>query len=277
MEVYLITGVSGAGKSTVIYALEEMGFYIVENLPPQLVERMYESAKEDQKKYAHLALTVKIDDALAFVNFFRSKEDVTLKFIGLDCSRSVLHERFKLTRRLHPRQAMGLTLNQAIDVDKAIFDQIRSEVDFLVDTSKLQGSELRRYIYQVIDANRKNIMCVSFISFGFKKGVPQDVEVVFDTRNVPNPFWIPELKELSGLDQPVVDYVLDKPATKELLKHIIDYLDYFIAEAEKSGRNLLAVGIGCTGGRHRSVAIAEYLKHYYSKEYKTMSFHKDLQ
>lgn len=276
MELFLITGVNGAGKTTLIYTLEELGYFIIENLPVSLKENLYLEMKKNPNKYERLALTVPVEEALEFNNFFKEKKDVRTIFLGLNCSESSLIERFKLTRRFHPRQAHGASLGQAIAIDHKHFDELCVKLDILIDTSKLQSSELRRYIYKIIEGDRDNTLCLSFTSFGFKKGVPMDAEIVFDTRNIPNPFWIDELKDLTGLDQPVIDYVMKQKETKELLSHIIDYLSYYAYEASKSGRNLLAIAIGCTGGHHRSVAIATYLKKYFSKEYKTIVFHKDL-
>jgi RNase adapter protein RapZ len=274
-EVAIVTGVSGAGKTITMYIFEENGFYPVENVPLPLIPALFEEiVKNDNKK--KIVISLPLAYAKQAVEVAKQVKGINLICLGLDCSKEVLLQRFKLNRRVHPLQNRGLTLNQAIEQDRNNLNDMRDLFTHFVDTSKFGASDLRKYIYGSIFTAKDSRLVVNFISFGYKKSVPQDVEMVFDTRILPNPYWEASLKDLDGLDKPVVDYIFASPITKEYLKHVISYLDYYLDMLEKAGRKMTSIGIACSGGQHRSVAISEYLKDYYSSKYNTNTSHRDL-
>lgn len=276
INLVIITGVSGAGKSTCLQAFEEAGYYVVDNIPAAVVEKLLETFKAKPKKYKKVALSVNLGAAKKVYEIVKKIKGFSVDFVGLDCSNEVLTERFRLSRRLHPLQASGYTLEQALKKDFEDIKALREIFTFYLDTSKVSQFELRRYMYQNIIRDNGNEFTVTFVSFGYKKMVPQDIETVFDVRILPNPYWVPELKELTGKDEKVRDYVFNSDVTKEFLKHVIDYLTYYLPKLKEQGRKHAFIGIACSGGQHRSVAVADYLAKYFSKKYSTSVNHRDM-
>lgn len=275
VNLVIISGLSGAGKTYTISNFEENGYSIVENIPVSLLPAFYDELSKD-KGDKKVALSVPIFDAKKAYDLAKERKDFVITFVGLFCSKEALLERYKLSRRIHPLQHSGISLSEAIDKETEEMLKIKEEFSHFVDTSKLANGDLRKYLYTNIFTNKDAKLSVNFISFGYKKSVPQDVEIVFDVRLLPNPYWIPELKNLCGLDEPVKDYVFNSKETSEYLKHVIEYLDFYLPKLEESGRKSTTIGIACSGGQHRSVAISEYLKNYYSKRYNTSVNHRDL-
>ena len=275
IKLVILTGVYGAGKSLAAQAFEESGYYVTDNVPLSVVGKYFEEIKKDPEKFAKVALTVDRAVALETLKLAKQHKEFDIKFVGLTCSLSVLNERYRLSRKLHPMQSKGLSLEKAIKMD---LEEVRSMTDYFdvyIDTSKLTKNEFRNQIYDACIGS-KHKFAVSFYSFGYKISVPQDIETVFDVRLLPNPFWEPHLKHMTGLDQEVKDYVLNAKETKEYLKHVTAYLDFYLEELKKAGRNHASIGFACSGGQHRSVAIAEYFAKYYSEKYVTTVAHKDL-
>ncbi len=274
VNLVIISGLSGAGKTYTISNFEENGYSIVENIPLSLIPAFYDELSKDKKD--KVALSVPIFDADETYHLAKERKDFDVTFVGLFCSKEVLLERYKLSRRIHPLQHSGISLSDAIDKEAEKMLLIKEEFSHFIDTSKLASGDLRKYLYTNIFTNKDAKLSVNFISFGYKKSVPQDVEIVFDVRLLPNPYWVPELKNLCGLDEPVKEYVFGAKETGEYLKHVIEYLDFYLPKLEESGRKAATIGIACSGGQHRSVAISEYLKNYYSKRYNTSVNHRDL-
>ena len=275
VELIIFTGVSGGGKTLGMQCFEESGYQVTDNIPVAVADEYFNIIEKEPDKYKKVALTVSLFNAKETFELALKHKSFETKFVGITCSEAVLNERFRLTRKLHPRQVEGLSLDQCIKEDLAEIRKLRDYFDFFIDTTKLSKNEFRNVIFDTCLENRHKFT-VSFYSFGYKISVPQDIETVFDVRLLPNPYWIPELKNKNGFDKEVIDYVLSAPETKEYLKNIIKYLDFYLEELKKNDRNHASIGIACSGGQHRSVVIANYLCEYYSKKYVTNVSHKDL-
>lgn len=275
ISLVIVTGVYGAGKTLAAQTFEEAGFYVTDNIPLSVVDSYLNEIEKDPIHYAKVALTVDHEIALQTYELAKKHKTITTKFVGLTCDAATLNERYRLSRKMHPKQPKGISLEKAIENDITEVRKMRDYFDVFIDSSKLQKNEFRSMIFDAIIGSKKKFS-VSFFSFGYKISVPQDIETVFDVRLLPNPFWVPELKHKTGLDQEVKDYVLNAPETKEYLKHVIKYLDFYFGELVKNERHHASIGIACSGGQHRSVCIAEYLAKHYAKKYPVTVSHKDL-
>ena len=275
IRLVIVTGVYGAGKTSSLQAFEEAGFYITDNVPVEIVDSYFKEIAKNPDRYPRVALSVNLEYAAKTYELAKKYPEFSMKFLGITCEEATLIERYRLSRKLHPKQPLGLTLEEAIKRDINEIRKITDLFDVFLDTTKLTKNEFRNRIFDLVIGSKKKFI-VSFFSFGYKIAVPQDIETVFDVRLLPNPYWVPALKEKTGLDQEVKDYVLNAPETQEYLKHVISYLDFYLEELKKNNRNHAAIGIACSGGQHRSVVIAEYLCNHYSKKYATSVTHKDL-
>lgn len=275
ISLVIVTGVYGAGKTLAAQTFEEAGFYVTDNIPLSVVDSYLNEIEKDPIHYAKVALTVDHEIALQTYELAKKHKTITTKFVGLTCDAATLNKRYRLSRKMHPKQPKGISLEKAIENDITEVRKMRDYFDVFIDSSKLQKNEFRSMIFDAIIGSKKKFS-VSFFSFGYKISVPQDIETVFDVRLLPNPFWVPELKHKTGLDQEVKDYVLNAPETKDYLKHVIKYLDFYFAELVKNERHHASIGIACSGGQHRSVCIAEYLAKHYAKKYPVTVSHKDL-
>lgn len=275
IELVILTGVYGAGKTSAIQCFEEAGYFVSDNIPAAVVDSYLNEIEKDPKTYTKVALTVESSIALKAYEIAQKHKQISVKFVGLTCDEPTLNERYRLSRTMHPKQSKGESLEEAIKQDIQRIKQMTDYFDFYIDTSKTSNNELRNYIFDYIIGS-KNKFTVSFYSFGYKISVPQDIETVFDVRLLPNPYWVSELKNLCGLDKEVKEYVLNAPETKEYLKHVISYLDFYLEKLKNAGRNHASIGIACSGGQHRSVVIAEYLANYYGAKYLVSVSHKDL-
>lgn len=276
IELNIITGISGAGKSSALYTFEENGFFVTDNVPFDVVKPLFETYIKEPKKYSKVALSVSLDIALETYELAKNYGEFHINFIGLYCEKSELLSRYRLSRKKHPKEASGIPLEESLDYEIKQMNNLRLSFTHFVDTSKLSANEFRRQLIFLALGSDQNNFVVTFVSFGYKRSVPQDVETVFDVRLLPNPYWEPKLRELTGLDEPIIRYVLDNEVTQEFLNHVISYLDYYLPSLKKSERTHATIGIACSGGQHRSVVIAEYLRKYYSKKFKTRVTHKEL-
>lgn len=275
IELLILTGVLGAGRTVAMQAFEEGGYSVTDNIPIEVIDRYFDAIEENPTKYQKVALSVFLNDAEKAYKSAKAHKAFNVTFVGVTCSAASLNERFRLTRKIHPKQVFGYSLEECIEKDIEDIRRIRDLFDVFIDSTKLTKNEYRSLLFETCIGN-KHKFTVNFYSFGYKISVPQDIETVFDVRLLPNPFWVPELKKLTGLDQEVKDYVLNAPETKEYLKHVIEYLDFYLEELKKNDRNHASIGIACSGGQHRSVVIANYLRDYYSNKYQTTVSHKDL-
>lgn len=262
MRFVIVTGLSGAGKSETTKSLEDMGYFCVDNLPPQLITKFAEACRQSEGKIDKVALVIDIRGGVFFDTLFEtlnqlSKEEFKYEILFLDTSDEVLVKRFKETRRSHPLSPGGRVIT-GIELEREKLREIKDKADIIVDTSKYAIRDLREELakhFGDVTAPQRQ-MSITVLSFGFKYGIPVDSDLVFDVRFIPNPFYIPELKPFSGQDGPVRDYVMKQQETKTFLEKLDGMLDFLVPSYNKEGKRQLIISIGCTGGRHRSVAIA---------------------
>jgi UPF0042 nucleotide-binding protein len=266
LHVVVVTGMSGAGRSSALRVLEDLGFYCVDNLPPQLAPDLLRLLADGEGKpqltKVGLGIDVRtgafLESAGAFVDRVReSGHEVEVLF--LDCADDMLVRRYSETRRPHPL-APGGDVVEAISRERERLSPLRVRSTHVIDTSRLSVHELRRTLVAYLGrATSSPSMAVRLVSFGFKYGLPVDADLVFDVRFLDNPYFVPQLKPLSGLDAPVRDFVLGSPETLELVDDLMTLLNHTLPRYEREGKAYLTIAIGCTGGRHRSVAIAEHI------------------
>ena len=277
-EVLLVTGMSGAGRSTVSAALEDLGWFVIDNLPLELIARVGELAAAGSLDYAGVAFIVgrsgRIQpDALLAVEKELQQMHENAKILFLDAPDDVLIHRFEGNRRRHPFPAP--TLADSITGERALLQSIRDAADLVIDTGSINTNQLRsRIVEHFTQTSGGGTMRVSLVSFGYSNGIPRDVDLVFDCRFLPNPHWIEELRPQTGLDAPVSDYVLEQEAAQHFLKDVVALLEWQIPEFAKEGKSYLSIASGCTGGRHRSVAIAEEIRNRLNIE--NAVFHRDI-
>ncbi len=254
MNLVIVTGMSGAGKSSSLKFLEDMGFFCVDNLPPFLISKFLDS------NLKRIAIGIDIRGGELFDDLFTNLEKLdSYKILFLDAADDVLIKRFKETRRIHPLAKNGRVIT-GISQERKILQEVKSKADYIIDTSYMRTNELKEKINDIFIAQKKfDSMIINIISFGFKHGIPHDSDLVFDVRFLPNPFYISELKELTGNDLPVKNYVLNQDASKIFLNKFLDLVNFLLPNYIHEGKNQLVISIGCTGGQHRSVALANVI------------------
>ncbi len=263
MKFVIVTGMSGGGKNTALKLLEDMGFYCVDNLPVPLIEKFIELIETPNAEVQKVALGLDIRTDQNFDQTNKSLQQLREKghqfeILFMDSSDSILIKRYKETRRMHPfAEGAGGSLEDGIARERKVLSLIKEEADYIIDTSKLLVRELKEELYRIFLGNKEfNNLMVSVMSFGFKHGIPQDADLVFDVRFLPNPFYLDELKHLTGNDKPVQDYVMKCPDAETFLQKLQDMLEFLLPGYIKEGKNQLVIAIGCTGGQHRSVTLA---------------------
>ena len=246
--VVLITGMSGAGKTTAMGILEDMGYHCIDNFPVQLLESLGKiiNAKPDPR-YSNIALATTAIDYPKFLQYFENI-DVNVRVVFLDASNEKLLLRYKFTRRHHPMMMFSKanTLEEAIEVERDMFNALNERAVLHIDTTMMDQHGLKSVLMEKLSLNSKPVFSISFVSFGFKHGVPMDVDLVFDVRFLPNPYYIEELREQTGDDAPVYDYVMSFDQTKEFIRNLKSCLDYVFIQYKNEKKNHLTVGIVCT-------------------------------
>jgi UPF0042 nucleotide-binding protein len=276
IRLVICAGVSGAGKTTFASVCEEYGYYVIEDLPVSMVPSLFKLFKEKSERFAKDAIFVNIGVVSEVIALAKKEADFEVVSVGLDCAYNDLLNRFRLTRHIHPLQPKGYTLDEALRDDEAKMKEARQYFDIVIDTTGLSPKDFHKLAAYYIAGENAGKMNVVFSSFGYKYGLPRDAEVVLDARVLANPFWVPELKNLTGLDKPVQDYIDKDPKTEPFITKICGLLDdYFLASAEE-GRNFLFVDIGCSGGQHRSVYVAQKLYEHYKDHYNCTVSHREL-
>ncbi|MGA8516031.1 MAG: RNase adapter RapZ [Burkholderiaceae bacterium] len=282
IEVVLITGMSGSGKSVALHALEDAHYYCVDNLPPELLSAFIEVEHTNLVSKIGIAMDVRSAASLPLLpaQFAKLREmGVHIKTIFLDATTETLVHRFSETRRKHP-----LSNNDVIDHQHALTDAIELERDLLadlrqqshvVDTSLIRSSQLQSYMKALLSAPTKQLTLV-FESFGFKRGNPMDADFVFDVRMLPNPFYENVLRPLTGKDAPVADFLRQYPDVLQMQQHIQDFLTQWLPRMTQDHRSYVTVAIGCTGGKHRSVYLVEELSRHFAKDWSTLKRHREL-
>ncbi len=267
MRFVIVTGMSGAGKSSVLKMLEDAGYFCVDNLPIPLVSKFAELASNDETgtmpKVA-LGLDIRSGEGLASVNKALSAIealDISYEILFLDCGDDVLVKRYKETRRQHPLAGKD-RVETGIEAERKKLGFLKKRADYIIDTSQLLIRELKAQIEKIfVEDEPYNNFFVTILSFGFKYGIPSDADLVFDVRFLPNPYYVEELRKKTGNDKPVSDYVMKYKESEEFLVKLKDMLDFLIPNYITEGKNQLVIGIGCTGGKHRSVTLANALYH----------------
>ena len=277
--VVLVTGMSGAGKSSVTSILEDMGYHCIDNFPVQLLSVLADLIEHTtDPRYANVALSTSAQDFPDFLRGLKGGEGIDVQVLFLDASDNILLHRYKSTRRTHPLLVSNTvnTLEEAIQVERHMFVQHKDASFITIDTSFLDLKELKEKVEKYFSRNAAPTFSISFISFGYKNGVPLDADLMIDVRFLPNPYWVVDLRPYSGNDKCVYDYVMQKPETQEFLKRLLAFTDYAFAEYVKEGKNHFTVAIGCTGGQHRSVVITNYLFDHYRQTYHCYKEHRDV-
>ena len=279
----IITGMSGSGKHTAFKAFEDLGYFCVDNLPTSLISRLIQMSDASGGKIQELAIVIDVRLVEPLEGFGKLFGEIrhlytNAKIIFVDASTEVLARRYGETRRVHPL-GQDKTLLEGIRAERKRLSRIRALADLVIDTSDFTVHDLRNFIYQNFQQpDKEEVLNVSLVSFGFKNGIPHNSDLVFDMRFLPNPNFVPDLKEQTGNDPSVAEYMLQQPETEEILGRIHDMLEYLLPKYTREGKKYLTISIGCTGGRHRSVLVANELhKRLKKKGRKINLIHRDLQ
>lgn len=261
MELKIVTGMSGAGKTNMVQVLEDMGYYCVDNLPPNLFGKFVELVAQAQPEYPKVALVVDVRGGRFFADTYDVLQDLKNKgtmfeIIFLEAADEVLVRRFKETRRRHPMAKNGSVLD-GIREERRRLQRLRGMADLVIDTSNLRVQDFKARAGALLCGEEADRMLFSITSFGYKYGLPIDVDLVLDARFLPNPYYVAELKPLSGLDEPIREFVLERPETQSFLGQYCALLAELLPQYLAQGKHHLSLAVGCTGGRHRSVAVAE--------------------
>ena len=285
MRLVIVTGMSGAGKTTVLHYLEDADYYCVDNLPIQLMVPFIRIASAGSPDiYSKIALGIDIrsgltDDEMRNVFAFLDQAGIRYEILCLDAGDDVIIRRYKETRRTHPLAGRTGSIEEGICLERQQIRFMRNHADYIINTSKLLTRELKKEVVRIFveDKNYKSLY-ITVQSFGFKYGIPVDSDLVVDVRFLPNPYYVPELKPLTGNDKPIIDYVLSQKQTGEFLKRYTELLSFLIPNYIAEGKNQLVISVGCTGGRHRSVVLANEIYRILAQntEYGLRIEHRDI-
>ncbi len=283
MRFIIITGLSGAGKSQTIKILEDLGFFCVDNMPPALLPKFTELCSQTNNKIENVALVIdirggKLFNDLLYILSAIKEQGFTYEILYLEALDEVLVKRFKETRRIHPLSPEGRIIT-GIEKEREILENIRNRANYIIDTSNLTTRQLREQITSIfLEGKNYEGVIIEVMSFGFKYGIPTDSDLVFDVRFIPNPFYVETLKKLTGKDKLVEDYVLQWDETTEFINKSFDMLEFLIPNYIKEGKCQLVISVGCTGGKHRSVTIAEQLSKLLGKKgHRIIVEHRDIE
>jgi len=263
----IISGLSGSGKSTAVNVLEDIGYYCVDNIPPTLLPTFIELCENSDKEISKVALVIDIREGIFFdsapgvIKEFK-KKGYPVDIIFLESSDTTLVKRYKETRRKHPLSPDGNIL-EGISKEREMLKELKELSNYTIDTSELNVHQLRDIIKNKFDKSNTQNMLLNIISFGYKHGIPHDADMIFDVRFLPNPYFVESLKNLNGTDRQVLDFVMNKEECIECIEKLTEFLEYLIPNHEKEGKSYLTIAIGCTGGKHRSVVIANKLGEHF--------------
>lgn len=266
MKLVILSGRSGSGKSTALQALEDVGFYCIDNLPAKLLPDLINHMLEDDAQLTRIAVCIdarnlssNLEKLPDIWHQFKQNTPISVELLYLDASHDTLLKRYSSTRRRHPMAELVNNLPDAIEYERSLLEPIADLADLRIDTTLLSIYELRDTIKLRVAERSEQSLSLQFESFGFKHGVPLDVDIVFDMRILPNPFWVPELRQFTGRDQPVIDFLSQESDVVEMIKDIQLHLSKWLPHFMQNNRSYVTVGIGCTGGQHRSVYVVEQL------------------
>ena len=283
MQFIIVSGLSGAGKSKAATNLEDLGFYCVDNMPAEMIPQFAQLCLATKGRYEKVALVTDVRGSLSFDVLFQSLD--TLDQMGLrysilfvEATTEVLVKRFKETRRLHPLMRDGTPMLDALERERTLLEPSRNRANVILDTSRLSTGMLRGMLIDMVAGGlRERAMTVNVLSFGFKHGIPLEADLVFDVRFLPNPYYIPELRNKTGLDEDVHQFVFQYQATKDFMDKLEDLINFTLPQYVEEGKTELVIAVGCTGGRHRSVAVASELAAFITKRgYTVVLDHRDM-
>lgn len=280
-QLVIITGMSGAGKTVAVQSFEDLGFFCVDNLPPALLPKFLELMKDPKNNIQKVALVMDLRGREFFDTLFEaldrlSREDgLNEHILFLDAENQSLVSRYKETRRSHPLAPDGLPM-EGIQQERLMLDELRGRAQQIIDTTTLKPRELRERILESYAEKTQQVFSVQVVSFGFKYGLPIDADLVFDVRFLPNPHYVEQMRPLTGLDEEVSKYVFKWTETNQFLEKLFDLLGYMLPQYKREGKSQLVIAIGCTGGQHRSVAIAEHIANHFSRDYVAHVTHRDV-
>ena len=280
MKFVVITGMSGAGKQTAQKMMEDMGFYCVDNLPVQLIVKFAELLYDSERDKVVLGIDVRADqsfDEILQALAEMKEKGYNYEMLFLDASNKTILKRYKESRRNHPL-ALGGRVEEGIEREREILEETKAGADYVIDTSHLLTRDLREELENIFIRNENyTSLMVTISSFGFKHGILQDADLVFDVRCLPNPYYVEELKNHTGIERCVQDYVMGFEQSQTLFDKLKDLIDYLIPMYVQEGKSQLVIAFGCTGGKHRSITFAEYMaKHLTKKGYKVQKYHRDI-
>lgn len=261
IELVIITGMSGAGKTVAMQSFEDMGYYCIDNMPPNLLPTFWELTRESgQFSKIALVMDLRMRDFFEEINValknIENTPHITTRMLFLDSTNNELVTRYKESRRAHPLAQNGRTI-EGIKKERELLKDIKRRAQVIIDTSKTTPRQLREKLIDIFKSQDKEMFRVELVSFGFKYGLPIDADIVMDVRFLPNPHYIDDLRPQTGLDQPVYDYVMQQPETEPFYKKFTELLEYSLPGYKREGKSNVTIAIGCTGGRHRSVALVE--------------------
>lgn len=265
MELVVVTGMSGAGKSEALKYFEDIGYFAIDNLPISMITNIADIPFPGSEKAEKIALVTDVRGSYTFEELFTAleklrSEGIECKTVFLDASDDVLMRRFSETRRIHPLATEGLRVADTIAAERKLLEKVREKADMIIDTSQLNIHELRTKLNLLFKKKvEARSLAINIVAFGYKFGLPLDADIIIDTRFLPNPYWVEELRPLDGTDEKVVDLVLAQEEATALIEGVIELLELMIPGYEREGRMIITLGVGCTGGRHRSVVVANEL------------------
>ena len=284
MELLIVTGMSGAGKSSAANALEDLGYYCVDNIPPLLIPSFVDLSKRGGTPIPKIAIVTDSRGGELFNSLTSILDELSLggidyKILFLDSSDTELIRRYSETRRKHPlTEKANITVEEAVKRERKLLLNIRARANYVIDSSSISAGQLKKQLINLFNSDNNDTLNIQVASFGYKYGSVNDANLVFDVRPFENPYYVPELRKLTGLDKPVVDFVMSDPNAKEFAQKIIDLLDFSIPLYISEGKSQLIIAFGCTGGKHRSVTFSELIyKHLLEKGYKVNVNHRDIE
>lgn len=279
VSVLVVSGVSGAGKSVFLKTLEDIGYYCIDNLPPALLVAVSKLNVNNKLAVVIDVRSNELYDTLLSEIANLKKENIDYTLVFLDCDKDTILSRYKYTRRSHPLISQEYpTLERAIDYEHRLCKRVKNEADIVIDTSHFTPAQLRQYIIDSFKQDDYKNLTIKLISFGYKNGLPLEADLVYDVRCLPNPFYIEKLKMKSGLDDSVYNYVFSFTQSEVFAQKIFDFIKYALPYYVEEGKNELVVAIGCTSGRHRSVAFARYLGNSLKElNHRIITFHRDIE
>lgn len=284
IQIVIITGMSGAGKTVAMQSFEDLGYFCVDNLPPALIPKFVDLINSSNGKTNKVALVMDLrgrrffDDLFEVIDLIGHSPELnlTMQILYLDAEDSQLVQRYKETRRSHPLAPKGLLLD-GIKLEREMLEDMKGRSQQIIDTTGLKPVELRERIIQSFSSVEPHPFSVNFLSFGFKYGIPIDADLVFDVRFLPNPHYIDHMRPKTGLDEEVSSYVLKWSETKQFIEKLTDLLTFMLPQYKREGKSQIVIGIGCTGGKHRSVTLVEYYKRAFSKKFIVHVSHRDIE